>query len=211
MGPLHSFPLNLKYQRLHLLSPIIRMFPWKDTFSAVLSCSLLKEQSWIKRQRWRLQLFFFIGWLFILCSKLLWQICEFLLNFIFNSTASKKAHGFLGRTPSVLCCLAPYWKKIPEAKTISVTTYLYVIYTSLGRRHLVHRVLDHCLKENRTQWVPVSTAVNKARRKLVDGSFIACIRLFWFWRPKWSLPRRENFQFASSLHERRTQVEISQS
>ena len=31
-----------------------------------------------------------------------------------------------------------------------------------------------------TQWVHVSTAVNKAGRMLVHGSFIACISLFWF-------------------------------
>ena len=45
IGPLHSLPLNLKYQRLHLLSPMTLIFPWKETLSAVSDCSLLNEQS----------------------------------------------------------------------------------------------------------------------------------------------------------------------
>ena len=45
IGPLHSLPLNLKYQRLHLSSPYTLKFPWKETLSAVSDCSLLNEQS----------------------------------------------------------------------------------------------------------------------------------------------------------------------
>ena len=49
IGPLHSFPLNLKYQRLHLeLVPSTLMFPWNETLSAELDCSLLNAQSWNK-------------------------------------------------------------------------------------------------------------------------------------------------------------------
>ena len=44
-----------------------------------------------------------------------------------------------------------------------------------------------------TQWVHVSTAVNKVVQILVDGSFIACISLFWFWRPKWITSTKSKF------------------
>ena len=48
IGPLHSFPLNLKYHRLHLLLLWTLMFPWNETLSAELDCSLLNAQSWNK-------------------------------------------------------------------------------------------------------------------------------------------------------------------
>ena len=45
IGQLHSFPMNLKYQRLHLLLPWTLMFPWNETLSTELDCSLLNAQS----------------------------------------------------------------------------------------------------------------------------------------------------------------------
>ena len=47
-GQLHSFPMNLKYQRLHLLLPQTLMFPWNETLSAELDCILLNAHSWNK-------------------------------------------------------------------------------------------------------------------------------------------------------------------
>ena len=45
IGPLHSFPLNLKYHRLHPSEVSDLRFPWNETLSAVFDVSLLKVQS----------------------------------------------------------------------------------------------------------------------------------------------------------------------
>ena len=45
IGPLHSFPLNLKYHRLHPPEVSDLRFPWNETLSAVFDVSLLKVQS----------------------------------------------------------------------------------------------------------------------------------------------------------------------
>ena len=45
IGPLHSFPLNLKYHRLHPSEVSDVRFPWNETLSAVFDVSLLKVQS----------------------------------------------------------------------------------------------------------------------------------------------------------------------
>ena len=49
IGPLHSFPLNLKNHRLHLTEvPLTLIFPWNETLIAVSDCTLLNEQSYKK-------------------------------------------------------------------------------------------------------------------------------------------------------------------
>ena len=45
IGPLHSFPLNLKYHRLHPPEVSDLRFPWNETLSAVFDVSFLKVQS----------------------------------------------------------------------------------------------------------------------------------------------------------------------
>ena len=45
IGPLHSFPLNLKYHRLHPPEVSDLRFPWNETLRAVFDVSLLKVQS----------------------------------------------------------------------------------------------------------------------------------------------------------------------
>ena len=46
IGPLHSFPLNLKNHLLHLEELYTLIFPWNETLMAVSDCSLLNEQSY---------------------------------------------------------------------------------------------------------------------------------------------------------------------
>ena len=49
IGPMHSFPLNLKNHRLHLFEvPYTLVFPWNETLIAVSDCNLLNEQSYKK-------------------------------------------------------------------------------------------------------------------------------------------------------------------
>ena len=50
IGPLHSFPLNLKNHLLHLEELYTLIFPWNETLMAVSDCSLLNEQSYNKCQ-----------------------------------------------------------------------------------------------------------------------------------------------------------------
>ena len=49
IGPLHSFPLNLKNHRLHLTElPQTSVFPWNETLIAVSDWILLNKQSYKK-------------------------------------------------------------------------------------------------------------------------------------------------------------------